>query len=105
MLLDGPTVTATSVPLHSVVVTPSSTLVGQIGSYTLNVQITNALPSQSIMKVKIPLTSFSPSTVVLTTFTIGSTPISTCTLTNLSPLYVQLEAGCFPTSVPALSTI
>lgn len=105
MLLNGPTVTATSVPLRSVVLASLSTLVGQISNYTLNVQITNELPAQSIMKVRIPLTSFSPSTVVLRSFSIGSTAISTCSLTNLSPLYVQLEAGCFSSSVPALTTI
>lgn len=98
-LFNGPTVTATSVPLRSVLLTPSSTLVGQIGNYTLSVQITNALPSQSIMKVRIPLTSFATSTVNLRSFSIGSTAISTCSITNLSPLYLQLEAGCFPSAI------
>lgn len=97
--------TASSVPLRSVTLTPSSFVVGQISNYALNVQLSNMLPANSIMRVRVPLTSFASSTITLVSFTIDSTVVSTCSLTNLSPMYVQLEAGCFQNNTAALATI
>ena len=55
-LLSGLTVTATSVPLRSVIVTPVSLIVGQLTSYNVMIQIANMLPASSIITIQIPVT-------------------------------------------------
>lgn len=89
-LLTGLTLTATSVPLRSVQISSSSLVVGQLSTYTLTVQITNMLPMGSIMRVRIPTTSFPTSNVVLQSFMIGTTVVSACAITTLSAMYIQL---------------
>lgn len=89
-LLTGLTITATSVPLTSAQISSSSMVVGQVSTYTLNVQITNMLPMGSVMRVRIPTTSFATSNIVLVSFTIGSTVVSGCTITTISAMYIQL---------------
>lgn len=104
-LLTGLTLTATSVPLRSVQISSSSLVVGQLSTYTLTVQITNMLPMGSIMRVRIPTTSFPTSNVVLQSFMIGTTVISACAITTLSAMYIQLQSSCFATDTPASSTL
>lgn len=104
-LISGLTVTATSVPFRSVTLTPGSTIVGKIGNYTLNIQIANALPALSVLLIRIPSTTYATTTVTLLSFSIGSSVVSTCTLTNLSPLVLQLDPICFGSSTPALTTL
>ena len=83
----GITVTATSVPLQSVSLTPASTLVRDITDYTLEVQVDNRLPSSSTMKVQIPVTSHEDRTVLLRSFSVDGSAISPCTMNVLSTLY------------------
>lgn len=88
-LTSGFIVTATSVPFKSVLLTPASTVVGQVGVYTLNVQLANALPMFGVMRIKVPVGSFA-GTIVLQSFSIGGTNIPGCSITTLSPMYIRL---------------
>lgn len=88
--MDGMYITATSVPLRAVALTATSLVVGQITSYTLNVQIANALPAGSTMVVNIPVSSFGTSNIVFNSFYIDTTLVSGCTMTTISSMNIRL---------------
>lgn len=88
-LNSGFTVTATSVPLRSVQVNSSSPVVGALADYTVTVQNANMLPAGSVMRVKIPTTSFATTNIVLRSFSRGGTAVSGCTITTISAMYIQ----------------
>lgn len=87
-LLSGLTVTAASVPLRSVMVTPGSLIVGQLTNYTVMIQIANALPAGSVIQVKIPTDSFATTNVGFISFRTDATAISTCSMSILSALFL-----------------
>ncbi len=80
--------TATSVPLRSVIITPASLVVGQLTNYTVMIQIANALPAGSVIQVKIPTDSFATTNVGFISFRTDTTAISTCTMSILSALFL-----------------
>lgn len=85
--------------------TALSDRVGDLTTYTLLVQVSNMLPTQSTMKVLIPLQSFPVSTVLLTSFSINGTAITGCSMTSISPMYFLFGASCFNVATPAFSII
>ena len=101
-LKTGVTVTATSVPLQSVTLTSDSSLVRAIANYTLEVQVANALPATSTLKVQIPTASFSVRDITLAEFKIAGTVVP-CTMTTLADLYYEFP--CFSSEVSAASII
>lgn len=84
----GLTVTANPVTLQSVSLTPSSKVVGATSNYTLGVQVRNGLPVDSSMTIRIPTDSHSATVPVLHEISVDGTPISGCTLTILSSMYL-----------------
>ena len=98
MLTTGLIVTATPVQLKAATLTSSSYLVGQTSTYTLAINMTNTLPSNSALTITIPPTSFPLSTVTLNAFYIGTTLISGCAMTQSAPMVLKLASSCFTTA-------
>ena len=96
---------ATSVPLKSVSITPSSYLVRNITNYVLDVQVENPLPVGSTMKVKIPSSGHQERDISLSSFSIGGVDVSGCTIALISPLYYEFGSNCFTSEVPASAII
>ena len=98
--------TATAATLSAVTLTPASTQVGALSTYTLSVTLRYGLPKLSSLTVKIPTTSYSVSTLGLLSFTVSESSVSAaCALTTLSDLYISLNSSCFPADLPAATVI
>jgi hypothetical protein len=103
-LNSGLTVTATSVPLKSVIVTPTSLTVTAVTKYTFSVQSSYNIPSSSIIVLTFP-TEVANGGYILNSFSVDGVAVSGCILSSISNSQISFSNLCIKSMVKNTSSI